>query len=118
MQDKLNAIIERHCKAIKRDAGEIDAMLKAVASGGNAPRAGIEAAEALAHQLKGGSGTAGFAAICEAVTALDDQLKTLLGCPDAEILAGVHPALLLSGELIRIAERTEPGASKLYVPLG
>ncbi|WP_088343103.1 MULTISPECIES: Hpt domain-containing protein [Rhodomicrobium] len=114
MQDKLNEIIERHCEAIKRNAEEMRDMLAAVAAGETLPAAGIEEVEALAHQLKGGSGTAGFSEISRAATALDDYLKRLLAGPEAEIVAGMATALALSAELSRLAKLAGPASSKLY----
>ena len=113
MQTKLNEIIERHCVSQQRSVEDISALLKAIANGTAPPLPNIAEAEALAHQLKGGSGTAGFVEISRAAAALDDHLKTLLAAPDAAI-AGIGNALALSDTLSRLAAETTPADSKLY----
>lgn len=114
MQDKLNEIIERHCVSLKRNVEDLSALLRSVADGTAPSLPSIEEAEALAHQLKGGSGTAGFAEISRAATALDDHLKTLLAAPETANIAGIGTALTLSEALSRIAAEATPAHSKLY----
>lgn len=114
MQDKLNQLIEKHCETVKRSAEALGAILMRVEDGSMPPRAGIEEAEALAHQLKGSSGTIGFHQISRAAAALDDHLKTLCAAQDTVIIAGMGKAAALFVELAHAANTARPRSSALY----
>jgi HPt (histidine-containing phosphotransfer) domain-containing protein len=115
MQLQLNALLERHCMAIKASVTMLGHQLAAIAEGPAAePLAAIEEAEALAHQLKGSTGTAGFHDICRAATALDDHLKVLCRSNTGSIAAGMGEAIRLFEGLDRAARAATPSASSLY----
>ena len=114
MQDKLNAIIEKYCGTIKASVRMIGRLLDEVAQGVPDPLATIKEAEALAHQLKGSSGTAGFNEISAAATALDDQLKILCRSDAPGGHAGLNAASALFRSLEQIAQATTPSSSSLY----
>lgn len=115
MQLQLNALLERHCMAIKASVTMLGHQLAAIAEGSAAePLAAIEEAEALTHQLKGSTGTAGFHDICRAATALDDHLKTLCAGDAGSLAAGMGEAVRLFESLDQAARAATPGASSLY----
>jgi HPt (histidine-containing phosphotransfer) domain-containing protein len=115
MQAQLNALLERHCKTIKASVTTLGLQLAAIAEGSPAePLAAIEEAEALAHQLKGSTGTAGFHDICRAATALDDHLKTMCAGDAGSVAAGIGEARRLFEGLDQAAQAATPGASSLY----
>ena len=115
MQAQLNALLERHCMAIKASVTMLGHQLAAIAEASPAePLAAIEEAEALTHQLKGSTGTAGFHDVCRAATALDDHLKTLCDGDARSLPAGMGEAVRLFESLDRAAQAATPGASSLY----
>lgn len=115
MQDQLNRLIEKHCTSIKDTVSAIGRLLNQVA--GNLaidPLAAIHEAEALAHQLKGSSGTAGFREISHAATALDDHLKVLCRGKAESITYGINEAIELFKGLDVVARDVTPSSSMLY----
>lgn len=115
MQDQLNALLERHCKTIKASVTTLGLQLAAIADGSMPePLAAIGEAEALAHQLKGSTGTAGFHDVCRAATALDDHLKLLCRGNAPGIAAGMGEAIRLFECLDQAARAATPGTSSLY----
>ncbi|MGB0086132.1 MAG: Hpt domain-containing protein [Rhodomicrobiaceae bacterium] len=114
MQDKLNAIIEKYCGTIKTSVRMIGRLLDEVAQGVPDPLATIKEAEALAHQLKGSSGTAGFNEISAAATALDDQLKILCRSNAADGPLAIDAASERFRSLEQLALAATPSSSSLY----
>jgi chemotaxis protein histidine kinase CheA len=115
MQDRLNALLVKNWESIKVSVAELGKMLADIAAGAAAdPLSEVQTAEALAHQLKGSSGTAGFHDVCRAATMLDDYLKVLCRGDAATALAGISGAVSLFHTLDRIAQGTTPGSSRLY----
>jgi HPt (histidine-containing phosphotransfer) domain-containing protein len=115
MQERLNILLEKHCETIKGSVTALGRLLADLSAGTSSdPLAEVEAAEALAHQLKGSSGTAGFQDISRAATALDDYLKLLCREGPAGVANGIVEAMSLYRTLERIADNTTPNSSRLY----
>jgi HPt (histidine-containing phosphotransfer) domain-containing protein len=118
VEDQLRALIERHCLTIRNGVVEIGRALAGRAQPGEARRAGpadaVTRAEALAHQLKGGSGSIGFVEVSAAATALDDHLKALLAGDDAEIGSQAERTRDLFARLQRAAAAMRPESSTLF----
>jgi HPt (histidine-containing phosphotransfer) domain-containing protein len=114
VQDKLNLLIEKHCETIKRHVETLGTMLSSIAGGVADPLGVIEEAEALAHQLKGSSGTAGFGEISRTATALDDHLKILCRGSADGLSTRLVKAMELFQALQRAAQAATPHSSALY----
>lgn len=115
MHDRLNSLLERHCETIKASVNRLGDMLAPVATGSSAaPLTDIQTAEALAHQLKGSSGTAGFHELSRAATELDDCLKTLCQADTEQLTAGIDEAMARFQRLEKTASETTPASSSLY----
>jgi HPt (histidine-containing phosphotransfer) domain-containing protein len=115
MQDRLNILLEKHCETIKGSVTALGRLLADLSAGTSSdPIAEVEAAEALAHQLKGSSGTAGFHEVSKAATALDDHLKVLCRSEPVAVAGGIGEAMSLYQTLERIAQNTTPNSSRLY----
>ena len=115
MQEQLNLLIEKHCASIQGTVSEIGNLLKQISTNSSANGLAIvQDAEALAHQLKGSSGTAGFREICEAATALDDHLKVLCRGEAESVANGMGESMKLFGRLDQATRGVTPSASTLY----
>jgi len=114
MQEQLNRVIEKHCVTLKEHVETLGGMLAGVARNAVDPLSAVREAEALAHQLKGSSGTAGFHEISRATTALDDYLKGLCHSSREAITASVDEAQELYQSLERAARDATPRTSTLY----
>ncbi|NJM33439.1 MAG: hypothetical protein HC850_00680 [Rhodomicrobium sp.] len=108
MQDKLNAIVEKHCETIKGNVAMLGQLLSELDRGCADPRGVVARAESLAHQLKGSGGTTGFKDISTAAGALDEHLKMLCRERPELIRFGVGDALRSISRL-----RARRGASRL-----
>lgn len=115
MREKLNLLLEKHCVTIKTNVGLVGEHLNRARQDGAAPREALREAGALAHQLKGSSGTAGFHDICVAATALYDHLNAIAAREDAPLHQGVHQAIELYEKLSRVAQAASPQSSALYL---
>jgi len=116
MQAHLNSLLEKHCKTIKSSVGAVGQLLEEISDGTTAdPLASVEAAEAIAHQLKGSSGTAGFHDISAAATDLDDYLKVLCRTERHAVTGGIGEAVRLYNELAGVARNTTPAQSSLFL---
>ena len=116
MQEQLNLVIEKHCETIKHNVETLGSMLTAIA-GGTDPRTMVAEAEALAHQLKGSCGTAGFHDISRAATTLDDHLKILCRSSEDGVTSGLAEAMKLFQSLDDAASVATPSTSTLYKPV-
>ncbi len=115
MQTQLNNLLERHCETIKSSVTALGSQLAEIAKGSAPdPLGAVQSAEALAHQLKGSSGTAGFHEISRAATALDDRLKLLCKANRREVADGANAAMGLFDQLERISGTLSPASSVLY----
>ena len=74
MQDKLRALIEKHCATLKADAVALNTALVRMTDGSDDSAAGLSDALFVAHRLKDGSGTIGFMQ----VSGLAHQLEQVL----------------------------------------
>ena len=115
MREKLNLLLEKHCVSIKGTVELLGEHLKRAREDEAERRQALEDATALAHQLKGGSGTAGFHDICVATTALYAQLTELSARGDAALGPGVDQAMELYERLSGAARAARPQASTLYL---
>jgi HPt (histidine-containing phosphotransfer) domain-containing protein len=115
MQEKLNRLIEKHCASIKHTVSQVGGLLAQIRDGAaSAPLDSVCEAEALAHQLKGSTGTVGFREVCEAATALDDHLKILCRADSEAVINGIGDTMLLFDRLSAIVSTITPSASTLY----
>jgi HPt (histidine-containing phosphotransfer) domain-containing protein len=117
MQDKLNAIVEKHCETIKGNVGMLGRLLLELSAGCDDPRGTAARAESLTHQLKGSGGTAGFKDISAAAAALDEHLKMLCRERPELIRFGVGEAMRLFAALEGTARDVTPASSTLYKAL-
>lgn len=115
MQEQLNLLIEKHCASIKNSVSELGDLLNKVQdAASSAPLETVREAEALAHQLKGSTGTAGFREVSGAATALDDHLKVLCRTSPENITQEMGEAMQLFGQLSAIVTAITPSSSTLY----
>jgi HPt (histidine-containing phosphotransfer) domain-containing protein len=114
MQDQLNAIITKYCETIEPNVHVIGRLLGEAAQGISEPLTAIRQAEALTHQLKGSSGTAGFVEIAEAATALDNQLKKLCQNGASSEPGAIDTVSELYRSLEQLARIATPTSSSLY----
>ncbi len=115
MREKLNLLLEKHCVTIKNNVEMLGEHLTRARQNGGAPQDALSDAGALAHQLKGSSGTAGFHDICVAVTALYDHLNAIRGREEAQLREGVLQAIELYERLERASKAASPQSSALYL---
>ena len=113
MQEKLNLLLEKHCVTIKRNVELIGEHLDR-AQQAEGPAQALSDAVALAHQLKGSSGTAGFHDICVAATALNDHLSAITR-DDAPLRQDLSRAVELFKTLSRASPAASPQSSALYL---
>ena len=115
MREKLNLLLEKHCVTIKNNVELLGEHLNRARQNGAAPQDALSDAGALAHQLKGSSGTAGFHDICVAATALNDHLNAIKGREGAPLRQGVIEAIELYESLSRASKAASPQSSALYL---
>ena len=115
MREKLNLLLEKHCVTIKKNVELLGEHLSRAQQDGVASQEALREANALAHQLKGSSGTAGFHDICVAATALYDHLKAISEREDAPLRQGVRQAIELYARLSRASKAASPQSSTLYL---
>lgn len=114
MREKLNLLLVKHCATIKNSVGLLGQHLQGIGQGSAASQQALEDAVALAHQLKGSSGTAGFQDICAAATALHDHLKALNARSGAD-RPEMQQVIGLYGVLDAAAREAHPQTSSLYL---
>lgn len=115
MREKLNLLLEKHCVTIKKNVELLGEHLSRAQLDGAASQEALREANALAHQLKGSSGTAGFHDICVAATALYDHLKTISERDGAPLRQGVQQSIELYARLSRASKAASPQSSTLYL---
>jgi HPt (histidine-containing phosphotransfer) domain-containing protein len=115
VREKLNLLLEKHCVTIKSTVERVGEHLKRARDSDAEAVQAIEEAAALAHQLKGSSGTAGFHDICAAATALNDHLKDLSAHGNAPLRPGVNRAIDLYERLSSVSQAASPQSSSLYL---
>ena len=117
MREKLNALLEKHCVTIKSSVVTLGEHLTRAREDGAAPAEAVTDAIALAHQLKGSSGTAGFHDICGAATELYEHLKQIKGSEGAPMREGMAQAAALYETLHRVSQVASPQTSALYLAM-
>jgi chemotaxis protein histidine kinase CheA len=117
VQDKLNALLEKHCATIKENVETVGQLLRQAGAGGPSALDTFEQARGLAHQLKGSSGTAGFKDICTAAITLYDHLNRVKDADRAAISSIIPQALVLFEPLQRATLSATPRTSSLYAPM-
>ena len=115
MREKLNLLLEKHFVTIKNNVELVGVHLRRARQEAAAPQDALKEAGALAHQLKGSSGTAGFHDICVAATALYDHLNAIRALEDAPLRQGVHQAIELYERLSHASRAASPQSSTLYL---
>lgn len=115
MREKLNLLLEKHCVTIKTNVELVGQHLHRAQQDHGASQEALKEANALAHQLKGSSGTAGFHDICAAVTVLYDHLNMLSKRADVPLDQGVHQAIELYQALSLASKAASPQSSTLYL---
>jgi len=114
VREKLNLLLEKHCVTIKRNVELIGEHLDRAQQAEEGPAQALSDAIALAHQLKGSSGTAGFHDICVAATALNDHLSAITR-DDAPLRQDLSRAVELFETLSRASRAASPQSSALYL---
>jgi chemotaxis protein histidine kinase CheA len=115
MREKLNLLLEKHCVTIKNNVERLGKHLSGARRDGASSREALREANALAHQLKGSSGTAGFHDICVAATALYDHLNAIAALEGAPLRQGVNQAIELYERLSVASRAASPHSSALYL---
>jgi chemotaxis protein histidine kinase CheA len=115
VREKLNLLLEKHVVTIKKNVELVGEQLSRARQDATASREALKEAGALAHQLKGSSGTAGFHDICVAATALYNHLNAISGQGDAPLRQGVHEAIELYEKLSLVSRAASPQSSALYL---
>jgi HPt (histidine-containing phosphotransfer) domain-containing protein len=110
MREKLNLLLVKHCASIKNTVGLLGQHLREIGQGDVRSAQGLEDAVALAHQLKGSSGTAGFQDICTAATVLYNHLKAGNGR-----LPEMQQTMALYERLDAATGAADPTTSSLYL---
>ena len=113
MQEKLNQLLEKHCVTIKNNVELLGAYLKRAREEDDLLQA-LNDAAALAHQLKGSSGTAGFHDICVAATALNGHLSELTARGEAHSHQDLQRVIELYDKLSSVSQAAHPQSSALY----
>lgn len=114
IQEQLRALIARHCATIRHTVEAIGRSLEETADPWSSAGMAVARAEALAHQLKGSSGSVGFHGVSAAATALDDRLKVLCAA-DATVIASQMPRVRALYEALQEeASSLTPQSSTLY----
>jgi HPt (histidine-containing phosphotransfer) domain-containing protein len=115
MQNELRVLIERHCTTIRQYTDLIGGYLEeGLYDSPASNRALIIEAEKIAHQLKGSSGSIGFADVSAAASRLDDQLKMLC---DEERYISQHEREKTAGlfqVLAEVSKTLTPDQSSLF----
>ncbi|MEJ2229083.1 MAG: Hpt domain-containing protein [Alphaproteobacteria bacterium] len=77
LQDQFRALITGHCETLACELLEIKTCLDGLGQPGVVEADAIAKGFALAHKVKGSSGTLGFAEICAAAETLEHYLRDL-----------------------------------------
>ncbi len=78
LQDDLRALIVRHCETLKRESEAVaDCVTRACGRDGD--DLALASAKAIAHRIKGASGSIGFPLVSTMAAALDDRLRAVDG---------------------------------------
>jgi len=113
-QDQLRALLTKHCGTINELVDRMAGLSAQASDASGDPTALVAEIRDIAHQVKGSSGSIGFADISEAAAQLHRQLQQLiqggthLESPDWQI------SLFLIIELQRLARDATPERSTLY----
>lgn len=109
MRDEIINLVERHCETMRQEAADIAALIgnETCPSGDSHTKA-----LAIAHKLKGSSGTIGFTEISHTAQTLEDALRDVVaGEPTPKGLAAVIAA---NDALQQIIAETDVQDSTLY----
>jgi chemotaxis protein histidine kinase CheA len=112
VQEQLRALVERHLVTLAEQLATVARLL--TTSGATLPVAQVVEAQAITHQLKGCSGSMGFADIGALASELDENLKRLKKNSEAIPAAELASTLKLLSALRHMADNTTPAMSKLY----
>ena len=109
--EKIRLLLDKGKENLVAQVHEVSRLLEPDSEGVRI--ASIAAAQAITHQIKGTSGSIGFAELSTAASALDDKLKTHL--KRSESSGDVHSEYgILLASLRSVAERTMSEHSILY----
>lgn len=114
MQEKLRALIKRHCVWLHDTMPALRHNLSPLISQGDANNDAVRAAKVISHQIKGSSGSVGFREISDAATLLDGHIGQLM---QAEITASSQDRQHLDSlctDLQNIVSLVTPETSALY----
>ena len=114
VREKLNELLEKHCETIKSSVEILGTHLQRARQDRD-PSQALNEAAALAHQLKGSSGTAGFHDICVEATILNGHLSELVAPGNAQLRPGVQRAIELYERLSCVSQAARPQSSALYL---
>lgn len=80
MQDKIRALLNKHCDTLKRQGAELDVLLSKEHSGDSLEL--LSQAVFIAHTIKGGSGTMGFPSVSTCAGKIEHSLR---GCLERNV---------------------------------
>lgn len=113
MQDKIRALLVKHCIWIEDSIEKINDNLIAILRDPVAHPEAASDVRNLVHQIKGSSGTMGFKDLSEMAGLFDQQLKSLDA--NAGGTSSDHEAALVTFSALKIlAAETSPQGSSLF----
>lgn len=113
-QDQLRALIERHCVTLNDEAAAIGTHIRQLEDAAIDSSEAISNAIAMAHKIKGSSGTIGFSAISSAAGSLESYLSALASTGMDPTAAQVNTVAGLFDELNTLVRTVSPESSTLY----
>lgn len=114
LQDQLKALIERHCTTLINEADAIGTHIRQLEDASIDSSEAISNAIAMAHKIKGSSGSIGFAAISSAAGSLESYLSALASTGMEPTAAQVNTVAGLFNELNTLVRTVSPESSTLY----
>ncbi len=114
LQDQLKALIERHCATLTNEADAIGSHIRQLEDTSIDSSEAITNAIAMAHKIKGSSGSIGFAAISSAAGSLESYLSALASTGMEPTAAQVNTVVGLFDELNTLVRTVSPESSTLY----
>ena len=109
MQDKLRALVKRHCVTLAEQVATIGRLLDEAPCDGTVNP--IARAQSITHQIKGTAGSMGF--VSSAAAVLDDNLKLLAHEPTASA-EQMRLIRELFARLKGMSDEAKPETSSLY----
>ncbi|MDF1776252.1 MAG: Hpt domain-containing protein [Rhizobiaceae bacterium] len=113
-QDQLRALIKHHCVTLITEADAIGTHIRQLEDASIDGSEAISNAIAMAHKIKGSSGSIGFAAISSAAGSLESYLSALASTGMDPTAAQINTVAGLFDELNTLVRTVSPESSTLY----